>query len=469
MKKVIIGIICLLLVGAAAYFCLHRDTDKARDLLPADATAAMMFEPAELLKGLSLKPHDIFPSTSVYKDAGASLDFTKPVYAFTSERGLSGMALNVKDAKALLRFASTLGFKDEESRGFRWLRGENSIGLLDEGKLLLLFASIAQQDALRNEMVKLMKQPRHDVPIIEKADKQDGFLRLSSTMNSLPKSQIPPGFDASGAILNASLSIGSKDIKLSAKLEDKDGNPYKGRQEGEELLCALDGSLPGALLSEKPFAWVCIGIKGNQLLKVLRGLPRIGASLMALNVGFFDADLLLKAIDGDVAVVMPTADLSRKELLVAARITNSDFLKNAEDWDTTSSTGGMSLRRRGAEDFVFTAGGEKAYFGVRGGLLYIASSERLANQFLQESGTGIPQPEVAGKYISGSLDIAQLIDAYPGFALLLRTLPQVRELADAFESVSVTADTPQSFEVSIQTKKPVKGIVSNLVKLFIGK
>ena len=33
MKKIVIGIICLLLVGVAAYWYFHRDNDKARDVL----------------------------------------------------------------------------------------------------------------------------------------------------------------------------------------------------------------------------------------------------------------------------------------------------------------------------------------------------------------------------------------------------------------------------------------------------
>ncbi len=469
MKKLAIALVCLLLAGAAGAWYFLRTNDKARNVLPADATSVAVLDPIELIEGLGLSPEDVGNLDGDMKDLIEAFDLTNPVYAFATEGNSSCIALNVRDADKLKKAASNFNFASEEQSGYQWIASSNAIGCFDKEKLLLCGpVSTSEQNALRPELLKLMKQSGQEVPILEKVDGQKGFLRLCSSLNSIPKDQLPPGYDASGAFLNTSLSFGKQDITFSAKVEDKDGKPYSGRPEGEELLCPIKGLLP-TVLPDQPFAWFSIGVKGEQLLKFLRIGPQVSAMLMMLNVTFFDADLLLKAINGDVVVMMPKADLERHEVLITAEISNSDFLKNADDWDTTSSVDDMGLRKRGENDYVFSFQGEQVFWGVRGGLLYISSSESLANQVLQESGSGLLQPKVAGKYMCGSIDIAQLVQNYAPLMLILSAVPQLHDAVTAIDKLTFSADTPQSFELSLQTNKPVKDVMSNLVKLLSRK
>ena len=191
--------------------------------------------------------------------------------------------------------------------------------------------------------------------------------------------------------------------------------------------------------------------------------------LMALNVVFFDVDQMLKAIDGDVAIVMPKADILRREALLTAHISNSDFLKDAEELDM-STQNGMSLHRRStADDYVFTFRGERFYFGVRGETLYIATSERLADQFVQQGARGKELPSALGqsekgakgKYLSGSVDLVQLVRSYASVALMLGAAPQVYEAIDALDRMNIESEAPMSFKLSLTTKKPLGEIMKN--------
>ena len=47
-------------------------------------------------------------------------------------------------------------------------------------------------------------------------------------------------------------------------------------------------------------------------------------------------------------------------------------------------------------------------------------------------------------------------------------IPQIRELVDSFERISLTADSPQSIELRLETDKPVKEIYTNLFSLLTG-
>jgi len=458
MKKLIIALLCFTIVVATTAWFFLRNNDKALNVLPADATVVAVFEPTKLADGLGLDMHDVMKLASSFADVEGAIDFSNPFYAFTTEKGITGLVLNVKDVDKLLKSILAFGFAGEKQQGLNWVANDNIICCIDDDKMLLCIASVTQQNALRGEMMKLMKQTRQEVPILKKANKQTGFLKLSAALSSLPKSQMPPGYDHSGAFLTASAAIGKQDITLSANVEDKDGKPYNGRVKGKELLCPIDGLLP-TIRSANPFAWLCMGIKGEQLLNILRSKPQVSTSLMALNVAFFDADQILKAIDGDVMIMMPKAG----EMLFTAKISNSNFLKDANEWDTTSSIDGMSLRKRGLnDDYVFTFNDKHLYFGVRGGLLYVASSEQVATLFLQESETDVLYNNIAGRYVIGSLDVNQLIGNNTLITILLSAVPAFSENIKAIDKINMACKTPQSLELSIQTKKPIKDIMSSL-------
>ena len=119
MKKLVIGILVLLLVGVAAYLYFHRDSDKARDVLPADATAVAVFEPAELLDGLGLKKEKASKLVMNLEDLVEGVNLAKPVYAFATQDEFSGIALNVRDVKRLLKAAALFNYASEEQNGYK--------------------------------------------------------------------------------------------------------------------------------------------------------------------------------------------------------------------------------------------------------------------------------------------------------------------------------------------------------------
>ncbi len=452
MKKFIIALVCLLLVGLGAYWFFHRDTDRARDVVPEDATSAIMFQPAEFVKGLGLDMHDILKLASSYGDLEGSIDLTKPVYAFTSEKGLSGISLNVKDAKKLLESASSFGFANEQKEGLNWVANDNNIACFDEDKLLILNAPVTEQNALRGEMEKLMSQSRQDVPALSDM-KQDGFLRLNTTLDKLPKDvnfNLPANVKLSDVRLNAALGIGKKDITLSASLQSPEPlmanvmQPIKGN---------LSGMGPSA-----PVFWLCTSMKGENLLELLRSQPQLRTALLGLNMAV-DVDMMLKAIDGDISIVVPKLDLKNPDVLLMATLSNTEFLKNADDWD--------NVTKISPSDFIAAYEGMQTYFGVKNGLLYVATSQQMASQAALQTVGAMDIP--SGKFLYASLNAGQIIKSYPGLTMMLSVMPQVRDAVEAIDGVTISADAQQNFELSLKTKKPVKDIISNLVKLLMGK
>ena len=463
MKKFLIGIVCLLVAGAVVAWYFLRDNDKARDVLPANATAVAVLEPAELVKELDLPIDKVSKLIWNLEDFMEAIDLTKPVYAFASEDGLSGVALNVKDADRLMKAATSFSFASEEQRGYQWIANKNSIGCIDKDKMLLCCpVSETQQDALRDEMVKLMTQSRQDVPALDKAQNQKGVIRACTALSNLPKDyakSLPGVTDLSDGFLCAALRIDEKAIAYSTKLEGVDNLSLP--------LAPIKGNLVG-MEPKEPFVWACVNMKGEELLPYLRKVSQLRTALLALNL-CIDADMMIKAIDGDVALAIPQANPKQLDFLFTATLANTDFLTNADDWK-----GGASVRfsRRGKADFLITLDNDvEVFFGVRDDKLYIASSEELANKACRKADAEDYQEDANGKYLCASLDVGKLFQTISrGFSTtaIMLQIPQIRELVDAFERISLMADSPQSIELRLETDKPVKEIYSNLFSLLTG-
>ena len=457
MKKFVIALVVLLLVGVVAFWYFHRDNDKARDVLPEDATAAMVFEPAELVSELGLNLKDILRLASIWGDAEGTIDFKKPVYGFTTENGVSGFALNVEDAEKLLKLVNSFGFDSEEQDGLQWIANKDYLGCIDKDKMLVINALASQQDELRDEMVKLMKQKRQDVPTLDKAKKQKGVFHSSTALSNIPKqyaASLPADIDLSKTFFNSGLRIEKKAFVYAANVEGVDNlsvplSPIKGDFFGNG--------------QEEPFAWICVNMKGEELLPYLRKVDQLRTALLALNM-CVDADLMIKAIDGDVMLAMPKLDLTTPNIIFTATLNNTDFLKNAGNWEQVS--------KRGTNDFVMSQDGFDVFFGVRNGKLYISNSEELANNACKEGSASGFQSAAKGKYMSASINAGQVIQAVSkglSSTALVLNIPQVREMVNAVDRVSINADTKQSVEFSIETNKPVKDIYKNLISLLTGK
>lgn len=452
MKKLVIGILVLLLVGVAAYLYFHRDSDKARDVLPADATAVAVFEPAELLDGLGLKKEKASKLVMNLEDLVEGVNLAKPVYAFATQDEFSGIALNVRDVKRLLKAAALFNYASEEQNGYQWIANSNSIGCIDEDKLLILNAPVAEQDALRGEMMKLMKQARQEVPALNEM-KQDGFLRLNTTLDKLPKEasfSLPANINLSDARLNAALGIGKKDITLSAALQTP--QPLM-----DKVMQPIRGNLSGMGPAE-PVFWLCTSMKGENLLQLLRSQPQLRTALLGLNMAV-DVDMMLKAIDGDISIVVPRLDLKNPDVLLMATLSNTDFLQNADDWD--------NVAKISPSDFVATIEGTRTYFGVKNGLLYVANSQQMASQAALQTVGAMDVP--SGKYLYASFNAGQIIKSYPELSMMLSIMPQLRDAVEAIDGVTISADAQQNFELSLKTNKPVKDVISKLLKLLTGR
>lgn len=475
MKKIAIAIVCLVLAGVAAAWYIMRDTDAARDVLPSDAPFVATFDPMEFTKECGFNLLDLFellPKMLSGDSKSTGIDLTEPAYAFVSPIGVSAISLNVKNANKLEQLLNSIGFASEEQQGYKWVTNNKAIGCIDSKKVLFFLSSSEKQDNLRSEMIKLMKQSRQEGPVMDGLTQQQGFLRVcfSCEDNEFKKAFAGIIPDFKDAYVNAALHAGTSDLTLSAKLLAPKDSPLMDSE--KYALRPINSNLADYVPADPTFMF-CANLRGETILNYLKKNlvnPQLQAILMTLNVFFFDADLMLKAIDGDVMVVVPQIDLKHPQILLTATLNNTDFLKNADDWeDTKLQDATISFSKRSDTDYIVSYKGQDMYIGVRNSCLYLASTLELADNACQKGETNDQMKAFQGKYLNASLDATQLIKSYAPMALMLGAAPQLYETVDAIDRLVFSCDDPQNIKLSITTKKPVKEIFKNLQSLISEK
>ena len=475
MKKIAIVIVCLLLAGFAGAWYFMRDKDAARSVLPGDAPFVAAFDAEEFAKecGFNLIDLlDLMPQLINSDTKSLGIDLTKPVYAFISPLGVTGITLNVKDADKLVQTLSTFGYASEELQGFRWVANKNSIGCIDDKKILLFNSASEKQSALRGEMIKLMTQDRQDGPVTDGLTHQNGFMRVCFSCDDMEFKKVFSGIlpDFKDAYVNAALHAGDRDLTLSAKLLAPKESPLLDSE--RYSLRPINSNLAD-FASADPTFWFCANLRGETILNYLKKnwiKSQLQAILMTLNVFFFDADLMLKAIDGDITFVVPKLDLEHPQFLLTATLNNTDFLKNADDWeDTNLQDAPISFYKRSDTDYTISYKGQDLYIGVRNSCLYCATTMELADNACLKNETNNQMKAAQGKYLNASLDATQLIKSYAPLALMLGAAPQLYETVDAVDQLVFSCDDPQNIKLSLTTKKPVKDIFKNLQSLLTGE
>ena len=113
--------------------------------------------------------------------------------------------------------------------------------------------------------------------------------------------------------------------------------------------------------------------------------------------------------------------------------------------------------------------GLNIFFGVRNGKLYLTNSQELA---ANTTAGGASLKAAKGKYLAASINAGQIIQTLisnPSPMSMMLAIPQIRDLVNAVDRISLNADSPQSFELSVETNKPVKDIIQKLQSLLTGK
>ena len=463
MNKKALGIIGGTVVAAAvsigvAWF-QYGSKDAYLNALPQDATAIARVDFRELLDDADLSAdeqqqllrrlaEDLGADAADVQPEHLGLDLSRPLYVFASPSGSLGAVARVADQDDFRDLLTALAARGDASevtsqRGLSWCVVRQQWLLAFNGsKALLMGPAVGSaQDQLRPEMARLLEQ----------GSQESG--RQSSLYTQLRKSDAPVAAvvspellpadartllakagvrSADDALLRLTMEPDDNELEMQLAVLTENDDVRQRLKEADALLRPLRADLLDYTHEDAP-AWMALNIKGDDLLPLLRRSEQLRLALITLNL-VVDADLIIRSIDGDVAVelsgltpgVLRGGDLPTAQL--TARLTDTDFLRHAPTWGSQSL---MPVRTLSPNDFAITLGRQPLYFGARDKVFYLGTMPVLAesrkddtNAYLRDHRRGIK-----GLRLYATVDIASVLAASPeavnGPAAFLRSFERM--------------------------------------------
>ena len=406
-----LGSISLMLV---MFSCSSKSYD---EIIPADAKAVAEFTLTESIK--KSLPAGL---------TGSAVDLDSPLYAFVTQSEYMGLVVQVRDVHALaiaMTEAHKKGMVSSAPRqkdGLWWTEADGwQIGWNDNALLVYGPGVISDRAALRKTMSQLFDSDYESFSQSEdyaKFESLTGAFKMVASLDVLPTPYnmlfsmgMPEGVSPSDVKMYASASAEieeGEDItincKLSSERQDVE-NAYKEKAKSNE-------KIKGTLISSAPegtFLSFLTNTEGKSLLASFRKDRTTRMMLAGANQGI-DADLMIKSIRGDMAVFIPSFSKNgTPDYLLLAELSSKSFLTDIPYWkQSVKGNKDISLTSVG-DGYLISSQDIKTYFGVKGNVLYLSSSEKLANEVCQKNSACL-SPSVASMAKKAYLDIYLDVD-----------------------------------------------------------
>ena len=324
------------------------------------------------------------------------IDWSEKSYAFISADEHVGLLVPVRDYNDLLAMFEGADAKGicsgiEEYRGCSWTvyDGAWMIGFNSRALLVMGPGLGTDMDVLRREMMLCFKQDKDKSgmasPLYADLKGKDASLRMASELGVLPVvlgGEFLEDFSEQVVLRDgricADVCFSSHGVAIETEFVSD--NPELDKY--FDRLTRIGGHLEGDFTGNVPsdaLAWACINVDGSVLLDELRKNPVVRTLLLGLNMNV-DADLIIKSIKGDVAVTVNAGAFQENtDVLLTARLADSEFLREADYWKESAAVrnGYLSFKDYGNNRFGVNVDGVQIYFGVQGKTLYVTPEMRL--------------------------------------------------------------------------------------------
>lgn len=314
------------------------------------------------------------------------IDFSANVYFFEDARYNIGLCAKVSDDDKLADMLQQAGCRVEKRRGFRFalLQGNWIVGFSDVSVLLMGPVIPAAIDEMKGQMVQYLKQGEDEgikgTPLMERLQAIDAPMAMVCQASALPEQFITPF--TIGAPRDASPS----DIMIAASMEVSHGRLLISGQTFS-FKKQIDEALKKAQQTYRPIKGdyvktmsasdgmgLFMNIDGKNFHKLIRQNRGVSTMLMGINTAI-DMDNIIKSIDGDMALVASGLGNDKLQMMMGAKLGNSNWLKDVAYWKQSVPKGGR-IGDWGKNCFYYTGNQTAYYFGVTDDMQYMSGGSK---------------------------------------------------------------------------------------------
>lgn len=314
------------------------------------------------------------------------IDFSANVYFFEDARYNIGLCAKVSDDDKLADMLQQAGCRVEKRRGFRFalLQGNWIVGFSDVSVLLMGPVIPAAIDEMKGQMVQYLKQSEDEsikgTPLMERLQTIDAPMAMVCQASALPEQFITPftigaprDASPSDIMIAASMEVSHGRLLISGQTFSFKKQIDEALQKAQQTYRPIKGDYVKTMSTSDGMG-LFMNIDGKNFHKLIRQNRGVSTMLMGINTAI-DMDNIIKSIDGDMALIASGLGNDKLQMMMGAKLGNSNWLKDVAYWKQSVPKGGR-IGDWGKNCFYYTGNQTAYYFGVTDDMQYMSGGSK---------------------------------------------------------------------------------------------
>lgn len=388
---------CLIWLVSLAVLASCSDDDYL-NAIPADSQLLFAVKPAKASG--TANPMLLKSLLRVSKLDDIGIDLSENIYFFEDAQANLGLCTKVDDDNKLAKTLQESGLTMQEKRDFKFVALPSNwlIGFSNKTALFMGPVIPTRQQEFISLMTRYLSANDDDgiksSPLLDKTDSIGAPMALVCQTKALPQQLatifsigIPKDADPADIMLAAGMDIKNGRLIMSGGTFSFKKGIDKALAEARKVYRPIKGQYVKSM-SKSDFLGLFINVDGNQFHKLVTQNRGIAAMLAGINAAI-DMDNILKSVNGDLAIAIPSMGGDSFSLRMAAKLGGAPWLADVDYWKQSAPQGSF-IGDWGKNRFYYHSNNTSYYFGVTTDLQYMSGgSEEEALQSTQASSTPI--------------------------------------------------------------------------------
>ncbi len=349
--------------------------------IPSKSTAVISIDMSRLNGQEQEQNQEHILKTMLHVDdvSKCGLDVKEKVYLFETIDGNLGLCAKVADEGDVSNWLSELSQQRicstvTERKGFHfavlkdsWLVGFSSKALLVMGPVVA-----EAQAEMQRQMVRYLNADEDagikSSKLFAQLDSIDSPMAMVAQAVAFPEKFVAPftlgapkDADASQIVIAAGMDVKDGVLKIAGRTFSFNPSINQALVKSQQVFRPIQGDYVQSM-PDDAMAGIFMNVAGSRFLPLVQSNQGLQTLLMGINASI-DMDNILRSVDGDMSIVLPTLGADHMQMMMAARLSHAKWLSDVDYWKQ-SCPKGSTIGNWKSNAFCYSSGKTCFYFGV---------------------------------------------------------------------------------------------------------
>lgn len=349
--------------------------------IPSKSTAVISIDMSRLNGQEQEQNQEHILKTMLHVDdvSKCGLDVKEKVYLFETIDGNLGLCAKVADEGDVSNWLSELSQQRisstvTERKDFHfavlkdsWLVGFSSKALLVMGPVVA-----EAQAEMQRQMVRYLNADEDagikSSKLFAQLDSIDSPMAMVAQAVALPEKFVAPftlgapkDADASQIVIAAGMDVEDGVLKIAGRTFSFNPSINQALVKSQQVFRPIQGDYVQSM-PDDAMTGIFMNVAGSRFLPLVQSNQGLQTLLVGINASI-DMDNILRSVDGDMSIVLPTLGADHMQMMMAARLSHAKWLSDVDYWKQ-SCPKGSTIGNWKSNAFCYSSGKTCFYFGV---------------------------------------------------------------------------------------------------------